>query len=203
MNKTDEKIILYLDNQMSGKEKKEFEQELEESAELRDKLKSMRTGLMNLKLYSSTSEVNESYFMGIIPEFRKRAEEGAGKSLFNPRYIPAFSAVAAVLLLIIVLVLTNNNQEEYLDFTSLNENEIEAAGTEYDLFDDISSVPEKEIEAINQRIDSVLAEELFLAEDGIYYSLSDLNQVIASLSYEETEDIYNRIINTKIINGDL
>jgi len=199
MKNYEERIYLYLDNQLSGKDKEDFEKELLRDTELNRKFLKVKSDLQEFKS-PDHPDTDDSYFNNIIPEFRKRLEPRRSSV---PRFVYAFSGIAAVVIAL-VLVLNQGNENGINEISELNTSEVESAMTEYYVLDDMSSLTDETRDRISDQIDSVIVEELSLADAGKeYLGESDINTLIAGLSEEEAEIIYSQIINKDFINGEL
>jgi hypothetical protein len=96
-------IIKYLDGQLSGDEKREFENELKINTELNDSFKNFK----RVKdIYSIKDEpvLEQDYFNGIVPGFRERLEK---KTIVFPVRKIGFAFASVTLMIISYLIFQN------------------------------------------------------------------------------------------------
>jgi hypothetical protein len=193
MNNKD-KIILYLDNQLSPEEKHKFEEELKNSPGLREELENYR------KVFRKINELNsrpadESYFVNNIPVFRERLEKKR-KVYFQKRLIYASSA-AVIIMLVLSLFLFKNieivpGDEDSL--TALSDEQINDLAGNYNILETDT--------ALSAVADSVW-DELIIDEfnfsyenaDSILYSFNGGTNYADYLNEEEASLVYERLIN--------
>ena len=70
----DERILKYLDNDLDNNERIKFENDLKQLPELKKEYDKYLV-LNNKFNYNKVIEVDETYFNGIVPEFRNRLEK--------------------------------------------------------------------------------------------------------------------------------
>ena len=195
-----DRIIRYLDQQMSGDEKSGFEENLKNSSSLRNELEDYR------KLFNKIREVkevpvDEKYFINLIPEFRKKIISGK-RFNFYPAVI--YGVISVIIIIFFSLIILKNNNEvpgteEVV--SSLNDNE-----TEY-ILDNYSNT-EVSLDLIadnSENYDSVLTN---LLADNLISENSDINYIIGNsegnlynFTRELTESqaalVYDELINKK------
>lgn len=199
---TRDKIILYLDNQMSDEEKTRFEKELKNSPSLMKELDDVKDSLAGIK-NSLSAGLDGDYFTGVIPEFRRK-NENPGKALFPLRKIMTFVPAAAAVIILLFVFLVDKKDENLFDLTSVKNNELKEIISEYSLYENINALSEEAGEQISEKIDSVFADEIFENAGGSeYLESSDYAYILASLSENEIEMIYDQLINKEIITGEL
>jgi hypothetical protein len=191
----DERIIKYVENEMSANERSAFEAEVNNSVELKKELlKFMRVRneteqLKNLRL-------NSLYLDTVLPEFRNRLE--ASKSFTVRRSLGyAFGVMLIFVISIFImrnLFITESRLDEIEQFTdSLNENQrielLENLNGEAEIY---NYIPENISEAgIADLFASGLELNIEIAEA---YDIS-YNDLIVGLSQAEIEKVYNEILN--------
>ncbi len=203
--KIDDKIILYLDNQLSEKEKAEFENELNKSEDLKQQLIEYKKFMSSFAELNNV-EVDERYFASNIPKFREKLERKK-KFAFIPRISIALSTIVAIFL-IFMFVLNNKNTN---NVTSLN-NLIENANQ-----NDLKSVLDNYTNALNLSDASVISNIANTSVDSVinqsYYSelnvsgnelekyLSsqsiDYDNLVSGLGTSQKEALYNVLKNKK------
>ena len=103
MNKYDELIIKYFDEQLSVDERKEFEHELEINAELKDAFKNYKKVIERF----STKDIlltNQDYFNEIVSRFRQKLDK---ESYVSPVRKIGFTFVAILLIISSYLLFQN------------------------------------------------------------------------------------------------
>ena len=203
MNKYDDMIINYFDEQLSVEERKEFERELEINAELKDAFENYRK--VN-ELFSTEEELfaSKDYFIGIIPRFRQMLDKEA--YVFPIRKI-AFT-FASILLIISSYLLFQNyflnqnvpNYSIQSITNDLSEEEMnELADYISDDYWNSISVEEKLqiLEETDFSLDGVIAD--VSVEEGVMI-LSDyqINDIYSLADEKELEIVYNEILTKRI-----
>jgi len=123
--KTDEKIIKYLNGELTNEDKITFENDLSNSPDLRNEYELYLELEQKIKL-SKEVHLNQNYLNAIIPEFRSKLNRNNSVVL---RYKIGYSFVAVIALLISFLIfkntfLENSEISSVQSFTeSLNENQ--------------------------------------------------------------------------------
>lgn len=198
--KIDKRIILYLDNQMSDVERKDFEIELSKSAELSKQMESYQSALKGLKVDKQTP-TEEDYFVNLVPNFRQNLS--TRKKPFKIKAAYALSVVASILIIFMLI---------FKPFTSSENNSLDKI---------ISTLDEKEAAQIygyySDNISAIGADQLNGSSDSLFTDLisselnfeeSDLNKLVSSdgvniesiyseLKTDEADLIYNKILETK------
>jgi len=193
---TDERIIKYIENELSQKDRTAFEMELNNSAELREELNKY------LRVKTETDELkkiklNPLYLDSILPEFRNKLNPSKTFSVKkNLGY--AFGVMLAFIISIVVIKNFFINETKLTDlkeFTqSLNENqriellkELNGESEVYNLIpENISESQLNNLLAANLEINNEVAEAYSIE----YYEIVD------DLSEDEIEVIYKEILNT-------
>jgi hypothetical protein len=194
---SDERILKYIENELSPEEKKEFEKDLNNTTELRKEFEKY------LRVNAETDEIkkvklNSLYLNSVIPDFRKKLE--TPKSVSTRRNLGyAFGVMLVFILSIVILKNFLNNETEVNDLTeftqSLNENqridlleEINSELDDYNLIsENISSEELSDILTTDMEINSEVAEA---------YDIS-YNELIVGLNEQKVDKIYTEILNRK------
>jgi len=192
----DERIVKYIENELSPQERNAFEVDLSNSVKLREEFGKY------LKVNAETDEIkklklNPLYLDSIIPEFRNKLETPKSVSIKkNLGY--AFGIMLLFILSIAILRNFFNKESELIDiqeFTqSLNENqrielleELNGESEVYNLIpENISENRLNNLFAVNLEINNEVAEAYSIE----YYEIVD------DLSKDEIEVIYKEILNT-------
>jgi hypothetical protein len=193
---TDERIIKYIENELSPQERNAFEVELNNSVELREELNKY------LKVKAETDEIkklklNPFYLDSILPELKNKLNPPKTFSVKrNLGY--AFGVMLVFILSIMVLknfFISETELTDLKEFTqSLNENEriellenLNDASEVYNLIsENISESQLNNLLAANLEINNEVAEAYNIE----YYEIVD------DLSKDEIEVIYKEILNT-------
>ncbi|OGU65609.1 MAG: hypothetical protein A2W30_08760 [Ignavibacteria bacterium RBG_16_36_9] len=193
---TDERIIKYIENELSPQERNAFEVELNNSVELREELNKY------LKVKAETDEIkklklNPLYLDSILPELKNKLNPPKTFSVKrNLGY--AFGVMLVFILSIVVLknfFISETELTDLKEFTqSLNENEriellenLNDASEVYNLIsENISESQLNNLLAANLEINNEVAEAYNIE----YYEIVD------DLSEDEIEVIYKEILNT-------
>ena len=193
----DERILKYIENELSLEEKIEFEKDLNDTTELRKEFEEY------LRVKVETDEIkkvklNSLYLNSVIPEFRKKLE--TPKSVSTMRNLGyAFGVMLVFILSIVILKNFLNNETEVNDLTeftqSLNENQridlLEEINSELDdyilISENISSEELSDILTTDMEINSEVAEA---------YDIS-YNELIVGLNEQKVDKIYTEILNRK------
>ncbi len=195
----DERIIKYLDNDLSPDERTMFEEELRSSVELRKifekylRVRRETEHLKNLKL-------DQSYLNSSLAEFHSRID--TNKS-FPLRKSLAYAFGLTMLFIISVAIIKTffNAQIEIEDFTkSLDENQkmelLEIINGETGVYNLISeNFSEDDLVSI---IESDLQVDNEIAET---YNI-ELDELVLCLNAEEADVIYQKIINANLLEED-
>jgi hypothetical protein len=169
MNKYDDIIIKYFDEQLSVDDRKEFERGLETNAELKNTFENYRK--VN-ELFSTDEELfaSKDYFNGIVPRFRQKLDKDS--------YIPQIRKIGFAFATILLIV------SSYL----LLQNYIFNQGvTNYSIQSITDNLSEEEMNELADYItddywNPISGEEkLKILEETVY----SLNGVIADVSVEE------------------
>ena len=192
----DERIVKYIENELSPQERNAFEVDLSNSVELREEFGKY------LKVNAETDEIkklklNPLYLDSIIPEFRNKLETPKSLS-FKKNLGYAFGIMLVFILSIAILKNFFNKESELIniqEFTqSLNENQrielLEELNGELEVYNlipgNISESQLNNLFAVNLEINNEVAEAYSIE----YYEIVD------DLSKDEIEVIYKEILNT-------
>jgi len=195
MMKNDERIIKYIENELTPDERVEFELDLRNSKELREVFEKYLRVKEEVKEFKKL-KLNQAYLDSIIPELRNKIDSPKVFSVKkNLGY--AFGVVFVIMLSILVLKNFFGNEIPSSDLQnfvqSLNENQ------RIQLLDEING--ESEVDKIIQEsiseteITNLLASELEInIEIAEAYDIS-YNDLMVGLSQQEVDNIYSEILN--------
>ena len=203
MNKYDDIIIKYFDEQLSVNEIKEFESELETNTELKNTFENYRK--VN-EQFSTKDELlaNQDYFNGIIPRFRQKLDKGTYD--FPIRKI-GFTFVTILLIISSYLIFQNyifNQGVTNYSIQSITDNLSEEEMNELadyisdDYWNSISR--EEKLLMLEERDFSLEGVIANLTEEEGMMILSDyqINDIYSFADEKELEQAYNEILTKRI-----
>jgi len=203
MNKYDDMIIKYFDDQLSVDERKQFERELETNTELKDAFENYRK--VN-ELFSTKEElmVSKDYFNDIVPRFRQMLDKEA--YVFPIRKI-AFTFATILLIISSYLLFQNyffNQSVTNYSIQSITDNLSEEEMNELadyisdDYWNSISR--EEKLLMLEERDFSLEGVIANLTEEEGMMILSDyqINDIYAFADEKELEQAYNEILTMRI-----
>jgi len=169
MNKYDEIIIKYFDEQLSVDEKKEIERELEINTELKDAFENYRK--VNERF--STADLlltNQDYLNDIIPRFRQKLDKGS--------YVSPVRKIAFTFATILLII------SSYLLFQNYFFNQ---SATNYSIQSITDNLSEEEMNELADYISDDLWNPIFGKEKFLILEETDFNLegVVANVSVEE------------------
>jgi cbb3-type cytochrome oxidase subunit 3 len=195
---TDERIIKYIEDELTADERISFECDLKTSILLRDEYQQYLNLRKNIDL-SKEAKLSQDYLDSIVPEFRNKFHKSKS-GVLRRNFGYAFGTMLIFIFSVVILksVFTDNSEmntiQEFAE--SLNEAEkIELLENmngdldEYDLFADNYSGTE---------ISDLLSQELEISYNVVdAYDIS-YTDLVEELNPEEAEKIYNEILNKRI-----
>ncbi len=202
--KIDERIILYVDGQMTEDEKASFERELKSSKELAEDFKKYNLVLSDISKVKNVSTENE-YFLQMIPKFRGRFELKRQLKII-PKIAFSVTIIAAVLIFFIFNFNKSNKNLTQTSTSTVNQNisvnNYSDLSTLADQFN-FSGMSNEEISNSNSILDSLLIEELDLTPQSLNNMTadnnnSDLNNLVQGINEKEADQIYKEILKKKI-----
>jgi hypothetical protein len=203
MNKYDEMIVKYLDEQLSDKERIEFECELKTNAELKNIFENYKK--VN-ELFSTGKEpnVDQDYFNGIVPQFRQKLEKETYTLLFRK----IGYAFATILMLISSYLLFqnyffNHNLADYsiqsitdnLSEEELNELTNYISNEPWEMLSDEENYANLNDDYFNLEgiISNASAEEAVMI-----FSEYEINEIYSIVGEDDFEIAYNEILTKRI-----
>lgn len=191
----DEKILQYLDGQLTKDEKILFKKELNSSPELKKKYEEYISGQSKLNEFKDI-KVDETYFNRIVPEFRKRLEiKKKTRRIFSFSFA---NFLAAIILLYFVLSPNGNNLNLDEAVKNWTENDfnyaieyVDQQNSGFDIIDDYNTT---EIDSV---ISSMLTDELNLSNNSTVYNTIDYNTLSTQMNSNDINDLYKEILNKK------
>ncbi|MCW8817071.1 MAG: hypothetical protein OQK52_04240 [Ignavibacteriaceae bacterium] len=193
--KTEERIIKYLDNDLTSEEKTAFERELKSSEELKrefEKYSIIKEKIKNKK----NLKLNPDYLNSILPEFHNKVHSGKKETLRRGLSY-AFDLILIFLIGITVQkILFNNSDKERNDlekFTqSLNDNQ------KLDLLESLNGSDDLYNIILGKEYVDLLENDLVVNEDVLKTYDIGYKDLIGNLSDNDVEKIYNELLNRNI-----
>jgi hypothetical protein len=205
MNKQREKIVAYLDGNLSADEKLQFEESLRNDTQLQNEVVRVKTFLSSVKADAEPS-LNDSYFINMLPEFHQNHSKKK-KFLFSKM---AYSlSTVAVVLLVLFFIFKPGKTTVYNDLQQLSANLSEQDMNEilnqyenpYSMNDLISSASAKTDSLVNNIVD----DELDLSSGSVDKMIADkyvnTDELLNSLNEKEADELYSELINKDFLNG--
>ena len=199
----DKQIRKYLDGELTGEELEKFQNEINNSSEFKALVDSYRNTLNQFKKLRN-DDIENPYFVNILPEFRERIEKKRDLRL-RPSF--AFGSVIIVIISILAIFIFNNKKEPSADGNIVT-NEISSEALDSYLSNYSQDYTTLQLtEDVPVEYDSllynVMIDELELSNNSDEYFVditsNEFYSVIDELSTEEVEGIYNSLIAKKII----
>lgn len=193
--KNEERIIKYLDNDLSAEEKKAFEEDLKSSAEFRNEFVEY-LALKNKLEQVKSIELNKDYADSILPEFHNRFPRGKRETI-RKSLSYAFGVMLIFIISITILrtFFTDRNLNETLEeFTqSLNDEQ------QIELLESINGTSVRYNQFTNNDLVGILENDLEISKDVIEaYNIGD-EELISSLSKTEFDYLYQEILNKNLL----
>jgi hypothetical protein len=191
---TEERIIKYLDSELTSQEKTAFEKEIEGSKELKKEVQKYASARAEIERLKGL-KLNSEYVDSILPEFHNRILTGK-KETIRKSLSYAFGVMLMFIIAISVLRIffNSNNDQNIEEFTqSLNENQrielLENLNGKEGIF---NLVPENEIVDL-LKADLVINNDVAEAYDIGY------KEIIGDLSDNEYEIVYQEVLNKNFL----
>ncbi len=200
-----DKIILYMDGQMSEDEKASFEKEVASSEELQKEFTSYKQ-MLNKFSDLKTPLAEEDYFVNMSARFRANFEAKKSRSLM-PKLALGISTLVAIF---VVIMVTSSNRNS---LTGSNNDSSLTSYSQSVYTDMVNYTNQLSIDDLTQNApasyDSVLNTMLTSAitnssqQNGYIQTLvnSDVNSLVSVMSDEEANQIYNEMIKKDFSKG--
>ncbi len=200
--KTDKRICLYLEGELTPEERIVFEDELKNSHELQKELKLYKNFISSVE-ETKNLPIDSNYFDNIIPEFRRRLISSKQRKYYSKL---AYAFPVLVILFLVAFFIINDQNQIVFNRANLTANNINDNGT-YELrnlsVDELipSSLSTNDSEKYNTELNKLIGNELNISTDSTKYLLADevldYNSIIDNLSEKDANIIYNNILNKK------
>jgi hypothetical protein len=202
--KVNDKIILYLDDQMSEEEKRIFESELKNSIVLQKELEDYQNILKEITEPKNIL-IEENYFSQMIPKLRGRIEERK-KLKIIPKLAFGITTIAAVL---IVFFFTFTNKSVKNEINSMNTENAQNSNTEFSSIlrngsnqINLGNLSNEEAAKYDSVFNKMISNALSLTPQSINYLSADnnteLSNMLQGIDQKEANDIYNQLLHKKI-----
>ena len=193
--KTEQRIIKYLDNELTAEEKSAFEKEMESSVKLREDFQrfvSVKEEIEKLK----DSKLNPDYLDSILPEFHNRVQTGKKEAIRKSlSYVFGVMLIFIISIAVLRIFFTNhsdlNNIEEFTE--SLDENQ------KVELLEKLNSGPEVYYSMFESEIVNLLESDLVINNKVAEAYDIGYKEIIVNLSDNEIEIVYQEILNKNFL----
>ena len=197
----DEQIRRYLDGELTGKELISFESEINNSPELKNLVDSYRNTLNQFKKIENVN-VEESYFVNIIPRFRERNER---RKQFRFKPVFTYGSISLVIVSVLLIFLFNQNYNVINGNITINQ----ISREELNSYLNANSQDNSDLQLTNNipaEYDSVfnaiVLNELTVNDNSgraiVDISDNDFNNILDEISNDDAENIYSSLISKKI-----
>ncbi|MCU7495092.1 MAG: hypothetical protein HF314_15235 [Ignavibacteria bacterium] len=212
--KTNDEILKYLAGLLSEEEKREFELRMENSPSLRKELERKASYLKELKALGSV-EADTHYFEQLLPQLRQKKlqqKTSLGKKR-TFRLYPRLAYIVPILAVIAFLLFKPSPYnptfkkntapappaELTREVSRMNEQtKRELAGSLMENETGTTIQPESLPDNAAEAVENTLGEELYAGSDSKAQYI-DTDELMNSISNDEAEDIYQAMINKKIL----
>ena len=199
-------IYKYLDGQMNDREMKEFEEFLGKDSSLKNDFDKV-SGNLDLLKKTAKIEADSIYFNNITANMRSRIEtQKSPKRFFYPKFAVALPSL--ILVFMVSMVFINNRVENHLNMYQIiselddhSKGELIREYSENSVEDgDVIEIADSQgTETIKSNLIDELKGDTESLKSAMELSYSDLNQELDNLSDNEESEIYNKMINMKIL----
>jgi hypothetical protein len=192
--KTDEKIIKYLNGELTEEDKISFEADLSNSPHLRNEYELFSKLEQNIKL-SKEVRLNQNYLNAILPEFRSKSYSN-NSVVFRNKIGYSFAAFIALLISFLIfknIYLKNSEISSIQSFTeSLNENQ------KIEILENLNGDNEEYVLASNNvtniELTNMLQAELKINNEIVQVYDISYSELVDDLSQAEADKIYREIL---------
>lgn len=192
--KTDEKIIKYLNDELTHEDRISFETDLANSSHLRNEYELFLKLEQNIKL-SKEVRLNQNYLNAILPEFRSKSYSN-NSVVFRNKIGFSFAVVIALLISFLIfknIYLKNSEISSIQSFTeSLNENQ------KIEILENLNGDNEEYVLASNNvtniELTNVLQAELRINNEIAEAYDINYSELVDDLSQAEADKIYKEIL---------
>lgn len=195
--KTEEKIIKYIDDDLSAEEREVFEKELSGSISLQKEYKKFLAVKEGIDL-SKNIALDNKYLDSIIPEFRNRVDRPESFTL-NKKVGYAFVVIMAFLVSKVIFnnIVTENNKVNDLQIFTESLDEEQKLNLLENLNGDIEEYYLIADNGFSNDLTDLIQTDLEINNDIAEVYGINYNELIDQLSPVEAEKIYNEILRKK------
>lgn len=195
----EEKILKYIDNQLTEEEREAFEEELRTSETLRKLFDEYKNTLNEINS-TKNIQADEKYIINLIPQIKERTEKEKLQSLI-PNLGWAFSIIAVLIIGYFLFFTAGTSQNNELNLTNITA-KLNTAEKINLLEEYLNSSSESYLSAYNnfdiinldEIINEVNKEQLAQTYSIDIYDLQD------EITEEEIDEIYNKLVNKNFNN---
>lgn len=200
MKKNDERIISFIDGQMSPDQKKDFETELQSSETLRREISEYKAVYESINI-AREKGLNQDYTDSIIPEFRRRMEEKKS-GVLSTRFayiVVSFILIASLLYMVNVSQVQDPGIEKVFSFNQIENSDLDIALENMSTDDILLAYSDEDSNALDSILTAYFSKTVTSEADSEenLFALNELDylQIENLLSDEEVDLVYNEIIN--------
>jgi len=189
-----ERIIKYIEDELTSVERSKFEEELKNSFELKKEFEKYLQ-LKNETIKLKDVELDKNYLDSIIPEFRKRLQSSKSRGIkFSLGY--AFGIMLAFILSIAVVNYYLSSKSESTDLPEFAESLSDSQRIELleNLDTELTSTELVSGNVSVQEIDQLINAELEISSEVIETYDIAYDDLIVGLEQDEVNKIYNEIL---------
>jgi len=204
MNKYRDKIFAYIDGSMTDDERTQFEKIISSDTGLQIEIEEIRKSLLVMKT-DSTPDVDETYFINLLPEFYQRQ---TGKKKFKLKKLAYYlsPAAAAVILMLIFYPGKTTNLDVSKDLSQeITESDLNEVLNPYETNYSLNDLMSFATSTTDSIVNNLVSDELDLSSKSVDKMLTDnytnTNELLNSLDESQANELYSQLINKDIIKG--
>jgi hypothetical protein len=204
MNKYIEKIVAYIDGNMTDDERTQFEKIISSDTGVQKEIEEIKKSLSAMKT-DSTPEVEETYFINLLPEFYQRQ---TGKKKFKLRKLTYYlsPAAAAIILMFIFYPGKTTNLDVSKDLSQeITESDLNEVLNPYETTYSLNDLMSFATSTTDSIVNNLVSDELDISSKSVDKMLTDnytnTNELLNSLDENQANELYSQLINKDIIKG--
>ena len=204
MNKYIEKIVAHIDGNMTDDERTQFEKIISSDTGVQKEIEEIKKSLSAMKT-DSTPEVEETYFINLLPEFYQRQP---GKKKFKLRKLTYYlsPAAAAIILMFIFYPGKTTNLDVSKDLSQeITESYLNEVLNPYETTYSLNDLMSFATSTTDSIVNNLVSDELDISSKSVDKMLTDnytnTNELLNSLDENQANELYSQLINKDIIKG--
>lgn len=204
MNKYIEKIVAYIDGNMTDDERTQFEKIISSDTGVQKEIEEIKKSLSAMKT-DSTPKVEETYFINLLPEFYQRQ---TGKKKFKLRKLTYYlsPAAAAIILMFIFYPGKTTNLDVSKDLSQeITESDLNEVLNPYETTYSLNDLMSFATSTTDSIVNNLVSDELDISSKSVDKMLTDnytnTNELLNSLDENQANELYSQLINKDIIKG--